>query len=178
MARAKNIRSLNQRPGQQIKEQYRGCNRVGWPSHWDVGQPLNHQHEMSNMPAVAQAIFFRRRHQPRRPSLANSRPGGLGQRLRCPKAKSVLTREVKASTLVGSSPMRGHRRRAGDGVAGDVAATQVNLRDMAYSSRSLSGRMSVGVQSDPTELAATQTAAWPWVRAGVASTLNCTPDRR
>src|SRR5262249_6361799 len=23
-----------------------------------------------------------------------------------------------------------------------------------------------------------QTAAWPWVRAGVASTLNCTPDRR
>ena len=52
MARAKNIRSLNQRPGQQIKEQYRGCNRVGWPSHWDVGQPLNHQHEMSNMPAV------------------------------------------------------------------------------------------------------------------------------
>ena len=31
---------------------YRGCERVGWPSHWDVGQPLNHQHEMSNMPAV------------------------------------------------------------------------------------------------------------------------------
>src|SRR5262245_32066466 len=29
-------------------------------------------------------------------------------------------------------------------------------------SRSLSGRMSVGVKSDPTELAATQTAAWPW----------------
>ena len=57
-------------------------------------------------------------------------------------------------------------------------ATQVNLRDMAYPSRSLSGRMSVGVQSDPTELAATQTADWPWVRAGVASTLNCTPDRR
>jgi len=27
---------------------------------------------------------------------------------------------------------------------------------------SLSGRMSVGVQSDPTELAATQTASWPW----------------
>jgi hypothetical protein len=25
---------------------------VGWPSHWDVGQPLNHQHEMSKMPAV------------------------------------------------------------------------------------------------------------------------------
>jgi len=24
--------------------------------------------------------------------------------------------------------------------------------------------MSVGVQSDPTELAAPQTAAWPWVR--------------
>ena len=151
---------------------------MGWPSHWDVGQPLNHQHEMSNMPAEAQAIFCRRRHQPRRPSLANSRPGGLGQQLRCPKAKSVLTREVKASTLVGSSPMRGLRRRAGDGVAGDVAATQVNLRDMAYPSRSLSGRMSVGVQSDPTELAATQTAASPWARAGVASTLNCTPHRR
>ena len=94
------------------------------------------------------------------------------------KAKSVLTREVKASTLVGSSPRRGLRRRAGDGVAGDVAATQVNLRDMAYPSRSLSGRMSVGVQSDPTELAATQTAACPWARAGVASTLNCTPHRR
>jgi hypothetical protein len=75
MARAKNIRSLNQRPGQQIKEQYRGCNRVGWPSHWDVGQPLNHQHEMSNMPAVAQAIFFRRRHQPSNPPLAKIRPG-------------------------------------------------------------------------------------------------------
>ena len=30
------------------------------------------------------------------------------------KAKSVLTREVKASTLVGSSPMRGLRRRADD----------------------------------------------------------------
>ena len=40
---------------------------------------------------------------------------------------------------------------------------------MSHPSRSLSGRMSVGVQSDPTELAATQIAAWPWVRAGVAS---------
>jgi hypothetical protein len=54
---------------------------------------------------------------------------------------------------------------------------QVNLRDMAYPSRLLCGRMSVGVRSDPTELAATQTAAWPWgPRAGVASGLNYAPD--
>jgi hypothetical protein len=42
---------------------YRGCERVGWPSHGDVGQPLNHQHEMSNMPAEVQTIFFGSRHQ-------------------------------------------------------------------------------------------------------------------
>jgi hypothetical protein len=42
----------------------------------------------------------------------------------------------------------------------------------------LSGRMSVGVQSDPTELTATQTAAWPWGRAGVASCWNYAPNRR
>jgi hypothetical protein len=34
------------------------------------------------------------------------------------------------------------------------------------------------IQSDLTELAPTQTAAWPWVRAGVASSLNYAPDRR
>src|SRR6516165_2380876 len=33
-------------------------------------------------------------------------------------------------------------------------------------------------KSGPTELTATQTAAWPWVRAGVASRLNYAPDRR
>jgi hypothetical protein len=47
--------------------------RAGPGSH--VGQPLNHQHEMSNMPAEAQATFCRRRHQPRRPPLAKIRPG-------------------------------------------------------------------------------------------------------
>jgi len=34
------------------------------------------------------------------------------------------------------------------------------------------------VKSGPTELAPTQTAPWPWVRAGVASRLNYAPDRR
>jgi hypothetical protein len=32
------------------------------------------------------------------------------------------------------------------------------------------------VKAVPTELARTQTAAWPWVRAGVASSLNYAPD--
>src|SRR6516165_3611676 len=45
------------------------------------------------------------------------------------------------------------------------------------SHRKLFGRASA-CKSDPTELAATQTAAWPWVRAGVASSLNYAPDRR
>jgi len=42
------------------------------------------------------------------------------------------------------------------------------LRDMAHPSRSLSGRMSVGVQSDPTEVKRDPNGSWPCIRAGVA----------
>jgi len=41
----------------------------------DRSLPYYHQHEMSNMPAVAQTFFFRHRHQPSRPPLAKIRPG-------------------------------------------------------------------------------------------------------
>jgi hypothetical protein len=59
----------------------------------------------------------------------------------------------------------------------DAVATQVNfVRHDPSLTRSLSGRMSVGVQSDPTKLA-TPTAACPWVRAGAASCLNYAPHR-
>jgi hypothetical protein len=47
-------------------------------------------------------------------------------------------------------------RAAVDAVASNFVRNDPSL------TRSLSGRMSVGVQSDPTELAATRTAAWPW----------------
>jgi len=43
----------------------------------------------------------------------------------------------------------------------ELPYTQLNLSGVSPPSGWLSGRMSVGVQSDPTELAATQIAAWP-----------------
>jgi hypothetical protein len=47
MANAQNIRSPNQRPGQQIKERYRGCKRVGRDRHARSDPCPNRQHEMS-----------------------------------------------------------------------------------------------------------------------------------
>ena len=47
--------------------------------------------------------------------------------------------------------------------------------DMSHHSPSLGG-CAPACKSGPTELAPTQTAAWPRVRAGVASGLNYAPD--
>jgi hypothetical protein len=59
-------------------------------------------------------------------------------------------------------------RRAKGQSATCGAQPNSNLRHTNHPSSWLSGRMSVGVQSDPTELAATQTATWPsGPRAGV-----------
>src|SRR5262245_6644988 len=83
-----------------------------------------------------------------------------------------------ATSPIGScpEPLATNRRRR-DAQPVNLAAnpTQIVRHDPF---RSLAGRMSVGVQSNPTELSATQTAARPWVRAGVASSLNYLPDRR
>ena len=57
----------------------------------------------------AQAIFCRRRHQPRRPPQAKIKPG-LGQRdYGAQKQKRAGPSEVKASTLVSSSAIKGRR---------------------------------------------------------------------
>jgi hypothetical protein len=74
-------------------QRYRGCERVGWPSHWDVGQPLNRQHDKGgnqSTPAV--------------------KPGGSGDLLppsppaekataRQDQGPEVVVRNVRASSI-------------------------------------------------------------------------------
>ena len=73
----------------------------------------------------AQAIFRRRRHQPRRPPLAKITPG-LGQRLPYLK-QSVLT--VEGSTLVSSSSIIGQRG------SGDELTTAARQEEKTTASR-------------------------------------------
>jgi hypothetical protein len=77
-----------------------------------------------------------------------------------------------------------NRRKRHVRIAPDVQATATGLTPRRCESGGNDPSLPLVVRADerrrvkavPTELARTQTAAWPWVRAGVASSLNYAPD--
>jgi hypothetical protein len=87
-------------------------------------------------------------------------PVGLRKILLKRERPAVGHHGVAAFLIVGRGVRLSSRRRRATGAAANASTAQSQFV-RHDPSRSLSGRMSVGVQSDPTELTATQTTVWP-----------------
>ena len=100
---------------------------------------------------------------------------------------SVTCRKAVVTSPGNNSPSAGRGLgdpRLGPGVAAAAVSTNAALAKYDLIDMCLLPPLVIRaderrrVKAGPTKLAATQTVAWPWVRAGVASPLNYATDRR